>query len=64
MSGSKNLDFDQLEAELTGLAQEESLYWLRNDAKFRAVQNTSSYEEFQNIVKVATQKKTFKAYLA
>ena len=66
MSGKKNpkpsaADFDQLEAELGQLVGEESLYWLRNDAKFRAAQNTSSYEEFQNIVKViSNQTKTEK----
>jgi hypothetical protein len=46
------MDLDHLEKELNGMLAEQDLYWLRNDAKLRAVQQTSSYEQFQNIVKV------------
>ncbi|XP_055372803.1 coiled-coil domain-containing protein 103 [Condylostylus longicornis] len=30
--------------------KEEKLYYIRNDAKIRAIQSTSSYDEFKDIV--------------
>jgi hypothetical protein len=50
------MDLDRLEKELNGMLVEQDLYWLRNDAKLRAVEQTSSYEQFQNIVKVGGQR--------
>ena len=44
------IDFDLLEKELAGALEEDRLYWLRNDAKIRAVttQKVSTYEEFRS----------------
>ncbi len=43
-----------LEEELEKMLHEDDDYWVRNDAKFRAVEQTSTYEEFQNFVKEKT----------
>ena len=51
-AASANLDLGALEAELNSLVAEEDLYWTQNAAKFRAAEQTASYDEFQNIVKV------------
>ena len=51
-AASANVDLGALEAELNSLVAEEDLYWTQNAAKFRAVEQTASYDEFQNIVKV------------
>ena len=51
-AASVNVDLGALEAELNSLVAEEDLYWTQNAAKFRAVEQTASYDEFQNIVKV------------
>ena len=52
-AAAATVDFGALEAELNALAAEEDLYWTRNAAKFRAVEQTASYDEFQNIVNVS-----------
>ena len=46
------MDFSKLEEELNGLIEADNLYWVRNDAKFRAARQNVSYEEFEQIVKV------------
>lgn len=35
--------YDKLRSEI----EEDKLYWLRNDAKFRAVHSSQNYEEFK-----------------
>ena len=60
-AASANLDLSALEAELNSLVAEEDLYWTQNAAKFRAVEQTASYDEFQNIVKVCLIMVTFLA---
>lgn len=35
--------YDKLRAEI----EEDKLYWLRNDAKFRAVHSSKNYDEFK-----------------
>ena len=52
-AAAATVDFGALEAELNALVAEEDLYWVRNEAKFRAVEQTASYDEFQNIVNVS-----------
>ena len=46
------MDVSKLEEELMASVHADDLYWLRNDAKLRAAKQTSSYEEFDQIVKV------------
>ena len=60
-AASANVDLGALEAELNSLVAEEDLYWTQNAAKFRAVEQTASYDEFQNIVKVCLIMVTFLA---
>jgi len=52
LSWRKAMDFASLESELSNLVAEDDLYWIRNEAKFRAVNQTANYEEFKNFVKV------------
>ena len=47
----------ELEVELERILADDDLYWVRNDAKFRAVAQTRTYEEFQNFVKVRNKAK-------
>ena len=48
---NKAIDYDILEKSLYKALQEEELYKLQNDAKFRAVeQNVPSYENFRQMV--------------
>lgn len=42
---------DDLAADLMKMVVEDDLYWLRNDAKIRAAEQTSNYQEFSNLVK-------------
>ena len=44
---------DQIETELTGILDADSKYWRENDAKFRAVAQNASYEQFEEIVKAS-----------
>jgi len=46
-------ELDQLEEELTGVLGEDAKYWRENDAKFRAVAQNSTYEQFEDIVKTS-----------
>lgn len=41
---------DRLQAELEGVVAKDSKYWLQNDAKFRAVAQGASYEQFEELV--------------
>ncbi len=52
IAAASKVDFTALESSLNALVQEEDLYWTRNAAKFRAVEQSSNYDEFQEIVKV------------
>lgn len=42
-----NVDFDKLETGVHRAMEAENLYWLQNDAKFRAVKQKGSYDEFK-----------------
>ena len=44
---------DLLESELNSVLEEDSRYWTENDAKFRAVAQNVSYEQFEEIVKAS-----------
>lgn len=49
-----SIDFDKLESKVNKAVEDEKLYWLRNDAKFRAVrQKVGTYDEFREIVNAA-----------
>lgn len=53
-SEGKAINFDELEKELQGVIDSETLYWQQNDAKFRAVeQGVPSYEHFRQMVMAA-----------
>jgi hypothetical protein len=52
-SATEAVDFGALESELNSLVAEEDDYWTRNAAKFRAAEQCSNYDDFQNIVKVS-----------
>ena len=41
------INFDKLESSVHNAMEAENLYWLQNDAKFRAVKQKGSYEEFK-----------------
>ncbi len=49
---SELMDLASLESELGDLLAEDELYWIQNDAKFRAAKQTDNYTDFQNFVKV------------
>lgn len=42
-----NKDLNKLEATYLENLQKERIYYLRNDAKIKAVTTTSSYDEFK-----------------
>lgn len=46
-------ELDQLEEELNGVLGADAKYWRENDAKFRAVAQNSTYEQFEDIVKTS-----------
>ena len=48
------MDVEKLEKELVSMVEDDKLYWLRNDAKFRAAKDQVSYDEFEQRVKVST----------
>ncbi|KAF6028569.1 CCDC103 [Bugula neritina] len=48
-----SINFDKLENEVDEAMKAENLYWLQNDAKFRAVKQKGTYEEFKEIVAAA-----------
>ena len=53
------MDVDKLEKELVTMVEDDNLYWLRNDAKFRAAKEHVSYDEFEQRVKVSVKKNIF-----
>jgi len=50
---SKQLSLDVLESELANTIEQDSRYWRENSAKFRAVAQNASYEQFEEIVKAS-----------
>ena len=50
-SGMASLD--QVECELSSLLAQDNRYWRENDAKFRAVAQNATYEQFEDIVKAS-----------
>ena len=50
---SNQLSLDVLESELTNSIEQDSRYWRENSAKFRAVAQNSTYEQFEEIVKAS-----------
>jgi len=44
---------DIIESELNSVLDQDSRYWRENDAKFRAVAQNSTYEQFEEIVKAS-----------
>ena len=50
---SKQLSLDVLESELADTIEQDSRYWRENSAKFRAVAQNASYEQFEEIVKAS-----------
>ena len=50
---SKQLSLDALESELAATIEQDSRYWRENSAKFRAVAQNASYEQFEEIVKAS-----------
>ena len=42
-----------MESELNSVLEQDSRYWTENDAKFRAVAQNVSYEQFEEIVKAS-----------
>ena len=44
---------DIIESELNSVLEQDSRYWRENDAKFRAVAQNVSYEQFEEIVKAS-----------
>ena len=50
---SHSATLDRLESELNSVLEQDSRYWTENDAKFRAVAQNVSYEQFEEIVKAS-----------
>jgi len=44
---------DQVETELNTMLEQDNRYWRENDAKFRAVAQNATYEQFEDIVKAS-----------
>lgn len=42
-----DVDLDKLQARLHTAEEADTLYWLQNDTKLRAVQQHCTYEEFR-----------------
>ncbi|XP_026275945.1 coiled-coil domain-containing protein 103 [Frankliniella occidentalis] len=54
VADKKDIDFTELERELEAAIDQDTRYWLQNDAKIRAVnQRVATYDEFRDIVKAA-----------
>ena len=58
MSGLNTLQsglasLDQMEAELSSVLAQDCRYWRENNAKFRAVAQNATYEQFEDIVKAS-----------
>lgn len=50
---SHSVTLDRLESELNSVLEQDTRYWTENDAKFRAVAQNVSYEQFEEIVKAS-----------
>ena len=50
---SHSATLDRLESELNTVLEQDTRYWTENDAKFRAVAQNVSYEQFEEIVKAS-----------
>ena len=50
---TRELSLDLLESELTDTIEQDSRYWRENNAKFRAVAQNATYEQFEEIVKAS-----------
>ncbi|GLV36217.1 uncharacterized protein CBL_08709 [Carabus blaptoides fortunei] len=50
---SRKNEIADLYKELQDAVQADKLYWIRNDAKIRAVTTAQTYEEFRNRVEAA-----------
>lgn len=49
MADKEDIDFTELEKELEAAIDQDSRYWLQNDAKIRAVnQRVATYDEFRS----------------
>ncbi len=44
-------ELERLEEEMAGMLAQDQVYWTQNDAKFRAVAQNVSYEQFEEIGK-------------
>jgi len=58
MSGLNSLQsglasLDQMESELSNMLAQDCKYWRENNAKFRAVAQNATYEQFEDIVKAS-----------
>lgn len=42
-----DINFDKLETGVQKAMEADNLYWLQNEAKFRAVKQKGSYDEFK-----------------
>lgn len=42
-----DINFDKLETGVHNAMKADDLYWLQNDAKFRAVKQQGSYDDFK-----------------
>ncbi|EFA05848.2 hypothetical protein TcasGA2_TC008639 [Tribolium castaneum] len=50
---SHQISNKKLYEELKSAIDEDKMYWLKNDAKLRAVNSSKSYDEFRDIVAAA-----------
>ena len=50
---SHSASLDIIESELNSVLEQDQRYWRENDAKFRAVAQNASYEQFEEIVKAS-----------
>lgn len=42
-----NINFEKLETGVQKAMADENMYWLQNDAKFRAVKQKGTYDDFK-----------------
>ncbi|KAL5257268.1 hypothetical protein ACHWQZ_G012255 [Mnemiopsis leidyi] len=54
MKQDGEINFSKLEQQIDSAVEADKMYWIRNEAKIRAVNNkVASYEEFEDIVKAS-----------
>lgn len=54
MKKDGEINFSKLEQQIDSAVEADKMYWIRNEAKIRAVTNkVASYEEFEDIVKAS-----------